>query len=103
MLAPLWQEDSSAIAVPVIVMQPQSTNAAAGALATFSVVATGVALTYQWFQNNAPIAGATGASFTYGPVVYPSDSGSQFYVVVSNPAGLVTSGIGVLLVLLAPL
>src|ERR1039458_4933031 len=102
MLAPLLQQQSTLVTAPIILAQPQAINVAAGAFASFTVVAAGAGLTYQWFQNNSSIAGATAATLSYGPTVYPTDSGSQFYVVVSNSAGLITSGIAVLLVLSAP-
>src|ERR1035441_3496314 len=102
MLAPLFQQQNGLVEAPIILVQPTAINVAAGAFASFTVVAAGAGLSYQWFKNNSPIAGANAAALSYGPAVYPADSGAQFYVVVSNSAGLITSGVAVLLVLLAP-
>ena len=44
--------------------QPASTTAAVGDTATFSVVATGNSLGYQWFENGAMIPGANNSSYT---------------------------------------
>src|ERR1700733_13640111 len=101
MLAPLVLENLQAASVaPVITSQPSSITVQAGAIATFSVTAIGVNITYQWFKNNIAIAGATSSTFSYGPTQYPADTGAQFFVVVSNSAGFVTSGTAVLTVLL---
>ena len=43
--------------------RPLSLAVSAGQSATFSVVATGSGLTYQWLKNGAAIPGATGASY----------------------------------------
>lgn len=101
MLAPLVLENLEAATVaPSITAQPASQSIQAGSIATFSVTAAGVNITYQWFKNNVAILGATSATLSYGPTAYPSDNGDQFYVTVSNTAGFVTSGIAVLTVLL---
>jgi outer membrane protein assembly factor BamB len=71
---------------PQITQAPQNLTIAAGAAATFSVTATGAALTYQWSENGMSIAGATGASYTT-PAAAVSDSGESFAVVVSNSLG----------------
>jgi len=50
--------------VAAITTQPQSQIVNAGASATFSVVASASqAISYQWYKNSSPIAGATSASF----------------------------------------
>jgi hypothetical protein len=68
-----------------------SQTVTAGQTATFFVVATGSdPLSYQWQKKGKSIKGATSASYTT-PVTTASDDGSQFTVVVSNPAGGVTS------------
>src|ERR1039458_1198569 len=99
MLLILDQNLYVAITAPVITSQPQSVAVQSGASATFTVIASGLNLSYQWFKSSVPIAGATSSSFTYGPTIYPTDTGSQFYVVVSNSGGLITSGTAVLVVL----
>lgn len=76
--------------LPVIVTQPANTNVLVGQSVTFSVVATGTALGYQWQRNGLPIAGATGASYTTPPAI-TADNGAVLTVVVSSGGGSVTS------------
>ena len=76
---------------PAITTQPVNQTLNAGQAASFTVTATGSAtLTYQWTENGAPIAGATGASYTSGALGV-TDSGSMFGVIVTNAIGSVTS------------
>ena len=76
---------------PSITTQPANQSVLTGASATFNVVATGTdPLTYQWQKAGAAIADATSASYTTGPAS-AADDGAMFSVVVSNPAGNVTS------------
>jgi len=77
--------------------QPLSQAVTAGNSATFSVTATGDQLSYQWYSNNVAIVGATSSSYTTVPVTM-ANNGDQYYVVVSNPAGSVTSSVAQLLV-----
>jgi hypothetical protein len=83
---------------PTISTQPASQTVVVGQTATFSVAAGNLrALSYQWRKGAAPINGATASSYTT-PATTASDSGSQFSVVVSNPAGTATSDVAVLTV-----
>ena len=83
---------------PAITIQPASQTVTSGQTATFSVAATGTApLSYQWQKNGTAIAGATSPSYTTPPTTI-ADSGAQFTVVVSNPAGSVTSTVAILTV-----
>ena len=75
---------------PVLTSQPASATVLTSDTATFTVVATGANLSYQWQKNGADIAGATSANYTTSAVTY-ADSGAQYKVVVSNPDGSVTS------------
>jgi hypothetical protein len=76
---------------PAITTQPADQHVVVGAVATFSVLASGTApLSYQWRKGATPISGATAASYSTPPVVL-TDQGSIYQVVVSNPAGSVTS------------
>ncbi len=88
---------NSAPVAPSIQTQPSNATVIAGQTATFSVAATGTALTYQWFRNGVNIAGATGASNTT-PATTVTDSGSTYYVVVKNTLGNVTSATATLTV-----
>ncbi len=84
--------------LPGIITQPAGKTVITGQTATFSVVATGTSLSYQWQKNGTDIAGATGASYTTPPATL-SDNGSIFRVNVTNPAGSVISNGAVLTVL----
>jgi len=69
--------------------------------ATFNVTATGTApLSYQWFVNNAIIAGATASSYSLCPVSL-ADDGNQYTVKITNSCGSVTSQVATLKVSLA--
>ncbi len=75
---------------PTITTQPASLTVNAGQTATFTVVASGAGLSYQWYKNNAAISGATAASYTT-PATTTTDNNAKFHVVVSNSAGSATS------------
>ncbi len=74
---------------PVITVQPVGETIAEGRALALSVTAGGAGLQYQWRKGGAAIAGATQAAYQ-NPAAALSDSGS-YDVVVSNPAGSVTS------------
>ena len=78
-------------AAPTITTQPQPANqtVAVGSNVTFSVGASGNALTYQWRKNAVAIAGATQPTLQLTGV-QTGDSGA-YDVVVSNAGGSVTS------------
>ena len=89
---------------PAITTQPMSQVVCAGTNVTFTVVATGSVLTYQWELSTdggtiyTPIGGATSASYTITGVTIPMN-GNRYRVVVSGacPAP-VTSNAAVLTV-----
>ncbi|HWA27416.1 MAG TPA: pectinesterase family protein [Lacunisphaera sp.] len=73
-----------------IVTPPTNQTVAVGSGVTFSVGATGYpAPTYQWRFNGADLPGATGASYSIASTI--TTSAGSYDVVVSNPAGSVTS------------
>src|SRR5690606_15207650 len=72
-----------------------------GGQASFTVVAQGTQLTYQWRRSGVDIPGATSPTYTT-PVVSLADDGAQFTVTVSNSAGSVTSQPATLSVNAAP-
>jgi hypothetical protein len=74
---------------PVITTQPVSQSAAVGGSVTFSVVATGNSLSYQWRKAGVAISGGTASSYTLSTVA-ATDAGS-YDVVIANSAGSVTS------------
>src|SRR5882672_9441099 len=88
---------STSSTAPSITSQPASKTVTAGQSATFSVTATGAALSYQWRKNGTPISGATSVSYTT-PATATADNGAQFTVVVGNTAGSVTSNAATLTV-----
>ncbi len=89
---------------PGIAAQPSNQTITAGQPATFTVTATGTPpLSYQW-QNAATGANISGAtSSTYSIANTPlADNGLTFQVVVTNPAGSITSTAATLTVSAAP-
>lgn len=91
-----------AVVAPSILTQPQNLSKAEGDSATFSVVANGTNLVYQWQKNGVAIPGATNSSLNLA-VVQASNAGS-FTVLVSNlvggvPINSVTSNAAVLTII----
>jgi hypothetical protein len=87
---------------PAITQQPGNVSVQVGQVAIFSVTASGAPpLGYQWRRDGAPIAGATGASYTT-PATTLADSGAKFDVVVTNNLGSITSAQATLTVTDAP-
>ncbi len=86
---------------PAIVSHPQTQAALAGQSASFTVVATGSGLNYQWRFNGSDISGATSSTFTLNQV-QPPDAGN-YSVVVFNASGSAASAIAILTVRRPPL
>ncbi len=81
----------------VITNQPLSQVAAFGATVTLQVGVSGTApLTFQWWKDQEPVAGATNATLMLSNL-HISDAGNYF-VVVTNPVGSVTSAAAALFV-----
>ena len=74
--------------VPLILQQPQSQTTNAGANAVFFVSALGTTPTYQWYYNNAPIAGQT-SSFLFRTNVQNANAAGYYYVTINN--GLISA------------
>jgi len=74
---------------PVIIQQPTSQSVAAGTDVTFTVVATGNLLRYQWRLNGVNLLGATSDTLTVANV-QPTNAG-DYSVAVYNAAGVVNS------------
>ncbi|MDL1861204.1 hypothetical protein FBR04_09265 [Betaproteobacteria bacterium PRO7] len=95
------------IVPPAITQQPQDVSVAVGANATFTVVATGTNVQYQWQRSNdggntfSDIVGATNASYTLTNV-QASDNDARFRARAFNAAGSVTSNAARLTVGSAP-
>jgi len=76
---------------PLITQPPVPPTIFLGDPMTVQVTASGSApLAYQWFRDDAPIAGATGSSYTI-PAVAAADHQASFSVRVTNTLGSVTS------------
>lgn len=81
---------------PVIVSAPVSQTPCVGTSTSFSVVASGIGLTYQWrkgtvnLSNGGHISGATSAKLTINSVS-ASDVASNYNVVVTGACSTVTS------------
>src|SRR2546422_2517563 len=82
---------------PKITIQPQDLVSLVNTSATFGVTVQGSApFSYQWFFENAPIAGATGSAYTI-PSVQTNNEGG-YSVVITNSSGSVTSDVATLTV-----
>ena len=87
---------SVASAAPSITRQPTDQAACDGGSATFTVVAAGNWLGYQWWKDNEEIPGATESWYTIDPV--SSLDEGYYEVVVSNACGSVASDVAILTV-----
>ena len=82
-----------------ITEQPKSVTVAAGESTTFSVVATGNNLTYQWYYRTTPTGewkkstSASGITADYVVNVQDRHNGYQYYCEVKNSTGSVNSDI----------
>ena len=86
---------------PVIVQSPTNLTVYASQPASFSVMAMGSPLTYQWrfFASNI-LAGVTNDSYTVANALVTN--AGNYDVVVASPGGSVTSAVAVLTVWVAP-
>jgi len=87
-------------ASPAIVSGPANQVACPNGLATFSIVANGVGITYQWRKgivnliNGGNVSGATSASLTINPVT-ASDTASNYNVVITGTCSPVVTSANV--------
>ena len=93
-----WLLTTYAATAPVITSQPPSQSVAPSNNVTFTVVASGSApLGYRWFFNtNTFLAGATNSTLTLASV--QATNAGNYFVVITNSAGAVTSSVAVLTV-----
>jgi metal-sulfur cluster biosynthetic enzyme len=77
-------------AAAAITTQPSNQAVCYGQSATFTVVASGAGLTYQWRKNGIAITGATGSGYTFTPLT-PADTASYTVVVTGTCGSSVTS------------
>ncbi|HEV2695101.1 MAG TPA: immunoglobulin domain-containing protein, partial [Verrucomicrobiae bacterium] len=93
-------EAITANTAPTIGTDPQSQTVYVGQSATFYVLTSGTApLGYQWYYNTntpTPLAGATNSSVTLNNV--QTSNTDNYYVIVTNSFGSVTSGVAALTV-----
>ncbi|MFZ4579842.1 MAG: immunoglobulin domain-containing protein [Myxococcota bacterium] len=94
---------------PKIALQPQSQSVQKLAPAKFSVTATGSGgLKYRWLRSDGvgkpwgDIPGADQSSYTVASATL-ADDGAKFRVVVTNPAGSVTSSVALLTIAKSPI
>jgi predicted outer membrane repeat protein len=83
-------------AAPTITTQPSGQTIYAGQALQLSVVGNGQGLQFQWFHGATAITGANAATYSDG-AAQSSDAGN-YYVIVSNAAGSVTSNTVVVVV-----
>jgi trimeric autotransporter adhesin len=74
-----------------IATQPQGQGVCMGSAVTFTINATGSALTYQWRKDGVNITSATNATYSIANAV-AADAG-QYDVVITNPCGIVVSNV----------
>jgi len=94
-----------ASSAPTIVTQPTNQTVSVGSVASFSVVANGGGLSYQWQRSNDGgstwnnvSGGAGGTTANYTLTTVAGDNGAQFRCYVSNSYGNVTSNAATLTV-----
>lgn len=83
--------------LPAITQQPAALTVRNGQTASFTVVASGVGLTYQWFLGPSPVAGGNSATLAF--TASSSQNGNNYYALITNSAGTVQSNGGSLTVL----
>ncbi len=82
-----------------ITSQPQSQSAPAGSAVTLSVSATGTApISYQWWNSAGAILEATNASYSLNPA--QTNDSDNYYVIVANDYGAITSAVATLVIYL---
>jgi gliding motility-associated-like protein len=107
---PAATSDNTALVVntaPNITIQPINAAVCAGDAATFTVTATGTALTYQWMKGGMPltdagsISGTTTATLTIDPVDV-LDAASDYSVLVAGTCPASMASVDVALTINAP-
>jgi hypothetical protein len=94
------REVTVVVDAPAILVQPEDTRVMAGGVATFSVLAQGASLSYQWRKDGVGIPGATSAVYTTSATT-TADNGRKFSVQVTNASGSTVSKEAALTVLMS--
>ncbi|MCX8156388.1 MAG: immunoglobulin domain-containing protein [Verrucomicrobiae bacterium] len=81
---------------PEIWDQPQGAEGWVGNSLTLFVTATGTDLRYQWWHNGAALLNATNAELSLAPLLLAH--AGDYFVVVSNASGVVTSQVATVIV-----
>jgi hypothetical protein len=79
---------------PTILTQPVSMVVSPGAGASFSAVADGPSLFYQWWHDTTPVSGATNSTLSIASALAGAQGG--YFLVITNFAGSVTSVVATL-------
>jgi hypothetical protein len=80
---------AATVVAPSISTQPVAATVTEGASASFSVVAAGDSLAYQWLKDGSALSGATSTSYAITSAT--TAAAGSYSVVVTNSAGSVTS------------
>jgi hypothetical protein len=96
----LYAFESGSPAAPSITSQPVSQSVNQDSPASFSVIATGTDLGFQWRLNTVSISGATNASYNIASAT--TNHAGNYTVLVSNAGGSVTSSNALLTVIPPP-
>ncbi|MFZ5988734.1 MAG: sugar-binding protein [Bacillota bacterium] len=84
--------------VPYIINQPKNISVQEGTSTEFSVFAIGTPnLSYQWYKNGTALTGETGQTYRVNSASL-ADNGSEIYVKIKSPYGIITSRRSVLTV-----
>lgn len=103
-LDPGFSVDDVATETPAVTSHPSSLTAYEYLTASFTVVATGGGLSYQWQKSDnagvdwSNVSGATSSSYTTGALTRSADNSDQYRCVVTNSLGTVNSNAATLTV-----
>lgn len=97
----LWKVEYTGSLAPVIGAHPQTAIASVGGTATFSILANGLGLTYQWMKNSVDIPNTDSSALVLSNLLL-ADSGALITCRVTNSFGTATSNAAVLRVTSRP-
>lgn len=91
----LWKVEYTGSLAPVIGSHPQNQIVSVGQNATFSILANGLGISYQWLRNGVPIPNETSSTLTLSNVQL-ADNNTNYSCKVTNEHGSVTSNTALL-------